>query len=687
MRICTCSFNFSSYLFFFPTSLTKALWVYLFCLFFWQIPHICAQSSPSKEVAISQAEALWEEGAYEAYYRQVDSLVKAPEPIRDFPSQETWLMRITYAANYMGQTAATIEFGEQLLKKIAYQTTPRDTAIWVSTLSWVGQQYFAKGNFARTISYLSQAETLRKDPNGSEAAYYADQIGNAYFQLAAINAQAFPDQEGFAEADSARKYFTLSYQRYRLSDSSMLYLPLYNLALLEQRVGDAERALEIIRELKSLSTYDPLDQGIPNLMGAALQRLGRLEEAKQAFLLVDSLASLSGKADEIMIAQNNLGSIYTELKTYPQALACLTKAAALLDSLDLGFNWEQQGTLAQNLAEVYHEQGDLTRANAYLSQVKLFQNRQLLESLEQAADNAREFQRIENERLESLEALHASQERAILLLKVLVAALVVLLILGIIIGSLNRKQVLQKHQLKEQEFELGEQKRLHDQQVNQVLQDTERKILYEKNKAQDQLMERMGKELHDQVASTMTACKRSLENLFLAMEPLSDDLRTRSKKSLDSLGAGISSVRKISHDLANLSLDNGLVQALEHLVSELNDLEKDLSIDLSTFQLKQTVLPNRIEYNVFRMLQEALTNILKHAQARHASLQLIYTEGMLNISIEDDGRGFNPEKVANGLGMRSMRERAEELHGKMTVDSRPGFGTSLFIDIPLKPST
>ncbi len=91
------------------------------------------------------------------------------------------------------------------------------------------------------------------------------------------------------------------------------------------------------------------------------------------------------------------------------------------------------------------------------------------------------------------------------------------------------------------------------------------------------------------------------------------------------------------------------------------------------------------EQALFRLAQEALANVAKHAEAKQVAITLVRTDGAVTMSVADNGRGFDPESAAGkGLGLRSMRERIEALGGELSVESAPGSGTRLVAQLELE---
>ena len=94
----------------------------------------------------------------------------------------------------------------------------------------------------------------------------------------------------------------------------------------------------------------------------------------------------------------------------------------------------------------------------------------------------------------------------------------------------------------------------------------------------------------------------------------------------------------------------------------------------------------RLETVVYRLVQEALTNILKHAGAVRVDLQIQSREDRLDVIVSDDGKGFEPSSELRGFGLAGMRERIEPAGGELRIESRPGAGTRVMASVPLAPA-
>jgi len=141
-------------------------------------------------------------------------------------------------------------------------------------------------------------------------------------------------------------------------------------------------------------------------------------------------------------------------------------------------------------------------------------------------------------------------------------------------------------------------------------------------------------------------------------------------------------VRDLALGLRPSMLDDfGLQPALEWHVRDLMqrsgvDVELTVEGDLET-------LPDRHRTCIYRAVQEALTNCIRHAHARSITVSIIGHANRLDVSVSDDGIGLDPVRRRNGLGLRGIEERVKELHGTMTLGDRGGRGTTLTIHLPV----
>ncbi|MCE4557260.1 CHASE3 domain-containing protein [Roseateles cellulosilyticus] len=192
---------------------------------------------------------------------------------------------------------------------------------------------------------------------------------------------------------------------------------------------------------------------------------------------------------------------------------------------------------------------------------------------------------------------------------------------------------------------------------------------------------RLARELHDELGALLTAAKLDVARIR-RMTKTAVDIDERLKHMSELLDQGIALKRRIIEDLRPSALSNlGLVPALEILTQE---FEQRSGLQLS-LELNDAPSDEADRLALYRLVQEALTNILRHAKARHVRVSLGEADGWLQLHIRDDGQGFNPEAVGAGHhGLLGMRYRIESLGGTLQLLSAPGRGTLVLARLPYR---
>jgi len=209
--------------------------------------------------------------------------------------------------------------------------------------------------------------------------------------------------------------------------------------------------------------------------------------------------------------------------------------------------------------------------------------------------------------------------------------------------------------------------------------------------AQERERQRVARDLHDGVNQLLASAKYRLGSL-------ADQAQTRAStegvlKVRDVIEKALSEVRSISRNLRPSELDDlGLVAALRSLAHEFHERTGITTRFRSQRPECPPHTPKEVEMTIYRIAQEALTNCAKHASAMRVDLRLSASDGRVTFTISDDGSGFDLASVAQGakapgLGLLSMRERAEFMGGTLTVDSVPGKGTRITVELPTRDET
>ncbi|MCK9216773.1 MAG: sensor histidine kinase [Firmicutes bacterium] len=227
------------------------------------------------------------------------------------------------------------------------------------------------------------------------------------------------------------------------------------------------------------------------------------------------------------------------------------------------------------------------------------------------------------------------------------------------------------------------------QDVNVKLEDIKEKqyLGIKVIKAQEEERYRLTREIHDGPAQV-------LANVILKSElceKLIDIDKEKAKQELniikDTMRSSLKDVRKMIYDLRPMSLDDlGLVPTVEQLVDKFS---KDTGIfaEFKIFGIAEKLIP-AIELTIFRIVQEALTNVMKHSRATIVSVKIEYLKKSIKLFISDNGIGFDTKlnkmfNENNGYGLLSMQERVELLNGKFEIISKPKEGTRIQVSIPI----
>ncbi len=193
--------------------------------------------------------------------------------------------------------------------------------------------------------------------------------------------------------------------------------------------------------------------------------------------------------------------------------------------------------------------------------------------------------------------------------------------------------------------------------------------------AQELERQRLARELHDETGQALTSILLGLKQLEGAESPEAvEGLR-------ELVVATLRDVRRLAIELRPKVLDDfGLVPALERLTQEFAE-QTGITVDLEASAVTERP-PVEVETAIYRIVQEALTNVVKHAHAQRVSVLVTRAGGRIKAVIEDDGTGFDPTATDGGIGLIGMRERIELLDGSLVVETGPASGTTLAVEVP-----
>lgn len=212
-------------------------------------------------------------------------------------------------------------------------------------------------------------------------------------------------------------------------------------------------------------------------------------------------------------------------------------------------------------------------------------------------------------------------------------------------------------------------------------------LLHQITRAQEGERKRIARDLHDDTIQSLVVLCQKIDYTISRTEKLPPQAREHLEELYQQTNRIMQDVRRMVQDLRPAVLDNlGLISALGWLAT---DMEKYSGVptDLKIIGTKRR-FSNEVELFLFRIAQEALRNVWKHAQARSAQITLEFAEGRTRLSVSDNGKGFSQVEISSlprsdKLGLAGMQERARLLGGTLSIKSEPGKGTNIIIEYPL----
>jgi len=218
--------------------------------------------------------------------------------------------------------------------------------------------------------------------------------------------------------------------------------------------------------------------------------------------------------------------------------------------------------------------------------------------------------------------------------------------------------------------------------IEELKLDYEKNLLHTHLEMQEQTLQHISREIHDNISLSLTLAKLNLNTLDWNHTATA---KNKIDSALEQISKALADLSDISKGMnSELIIRQGLIEALEKEITRLREL--------SLFELDYKVSGNPVfldsqkELVIFRIIQEAFNNIIKHAKASSVKLTLDYSAGHIDVSIADNGKGFCKSAVEQDkkstAGLNNMQKRAVLFNGRTIIESRIGSGTSVFITIP-----
>lgn len=566
----------------------------------------------------------------------------------------------------------------------------------------LGRIYKAIGDLDQAIKYykgaLESFDSLQKKP---QIALVNNNIGVLYKQK--------------GEYDTAIQYYLNSLKiRKELNDRKRSAYTLSNIGALHIEIGDYAKAIEFLNEsgalLEEFNLQYELSKVYTNL-GVAFFKIKKETEALENYQKAIGINETIGFTNKNINIFNNIGSLYYQLGNLTEASSYYKKSLAEQEKNN--FNENKAATYC-SLGNVEYKREAYNQAIEYYqkskSLAKSFGNTKILleseNNLSLSYYMIKEFDKAfkhSSTYSHLKDSIDTASKRAIITTSNFLEEQLEMDLLvkeKQIVKSQLEKEQLKKFALIGVFFLLiiilgaiirgNQQKRKADlatierQKVEELLKNQEMKSINAMIEGQEGERQRIARDLHDRLGSILSMVKVHFKSVEDHIEELKTSNKSQYEKANQLLDDACDEVRKISHNIASGVLTKfGLVAALEDLKETLEESKK-IKVEFIAHGLYDR-LDNEVEITIYRIIQELISNILKHAEAENITIQIMNRENDLHISVEDDGKGFDANKKEDeGMGLKNVMTRVDSLDGELYIDSMIDKGTSISISIPNK---
>lgn len=471
------------------------------------------------------------------------------------------------------------------------------------------------------------------------------------------------------------EYDLKALEAYKKRNSDPLYVATFELYVsgdykdmgqLEQAKIHIENAEKIARELNSADLF----YRIYNAWGGFYQKSTEYEKAIDAYQKAMNYA----KSEENLFRQMNcnrmLGFIYRDMKEYRKSIPYIQEALAqtrklknklleveLLKSIAMAQS-KLNNKEAVGYYEAYIQLSDSLNKDATQQKINEIENKYQSQKKQDSILTLQKNTLLQSVQLKQKDTVNIA----------LIAGCISLFLLAV----LSYKNFKNRNRL------FLQSEKIRAQQLSEW--EKEKKLLGAQSlmKGQEEERSRLARDLHDGVGGLLSGVKLSMStmkgNVFL-----SEESARSFENVIGQLDQSIAELRRVSHNMMPEALIKyGLKEALENYCENLN-LSGQLNVQLQSYGMEKR-MEQSTEIVVYRIVQELLANVIKHAEAKKVLIQLVREDGRFNLTVEDDGKGFDVNEIKSGAGLANIRARIDYLNGSMDIVSKSGEGTSVHIE-------
>jgi signal transduction histidine kinase len=431
--------------------------------------------------------------------------------------------------------------------------------------------------------------------------------------------------------------------------------------------GQTETALRLrlqyVPELENSNVWRSNLQGAYQNIAKEYFELGKLDSsrifAQKSLQSAETLDIIDGIAN----ANLQLGRIALKENQYTDAENYFAKSSTYyLNSEDPA----EKMSYFDELRQLKYAEGKYKEAYDLFDQFKAISDSML--NNERAKQFAEREARYQSEKKDTQIQFQQSEiAKKNILNSILIASAIVLFIISVLVyRNYQQKQKLQKQKIAELE-------------TQQQLTATEAVL-----KGEEQERTRLAKDLHDGLGGMLSGIKYSM-NSMKGNLILTPETAQAFERSMDMLDTSIKEMRRVAHNMMPEALVKfGLDTALKDFCNDINQ-SGALKVNYQSIGMENAGIDQTTAISIYRIVQELINNTMKHAAAKTAIVQVTKSNGQVAVTVEDDGKGFDPAILQNakGIGWANIQSRVDFLKGKLDINSQQGKGTSVLIELDL----
>ena len=597
-----------------------------------------------------------------SYY---DSAYRLSEAIGDLGGQARAANQLCLTLNRLGSYNNAIEYGHLAIDYFQIDKDNKGIALAMNNLA---NAYSSIAEYDSSIIYFNKALATAIIQEDSAA------IADIYLNLGVV-------YHRLSNYDKAIEYSSMS-QAIADQNEGLYFRELEAKAMSNQgnsfhKLKDYNKAELLFLKARDIKLNNGMAGKIaPELNGLGLIAItkGDLEKAEALYEESFELRKKQGNANTY-ISLLNLGKVMEMKGNSKKSIQFLEQALQQIDSLGIIY---RNPEVLLNLSNLYAQIEDTEQALIYSLRYAKVRDDIItdlirLDSIEEdIAKTRRELDQAEVTKIQ--EQLKTRQ------LWIVIIALIVILGLSAFTFYTKNKNSRLKAANLQKDKEQAEQ----DKKINTLIKSQEINTISARMEGQERERTRIAQDLHDRLGGMLSVVRLNFQSFEESLEAMKEKNIKQFTQASELLNEACEEVRRIAHDMTSgVLVDFGLVAAITDLKTAVESSE-GLKVNLNEYGMG-----DRLEYdyeiNAYRIIQELLTNTLKHAQANEINIQLLRDGDELSIVVDDDGQGFDPESISEeGMGLSGIKNRVAQFDGTISIDSGKGAGTTVTIELPIK---